>query len=147
MSISQNKKAYHNYEILEKIEAGIILFGYEVKSVRAGQITLDGSYILIDKTNKIYLVGANIKPLQPENTPLSYNEIRQRELLLKSKQVKELKEKTEIIGNTLIPLSIYSKDGLIKVEIALAKGKRKFDKRESIKKREAEREIGRIFKR
>lgn len=147
MSISQNKKAYHNYEILEKIEAGIILFGYEVKAVRAGQITLDGSYILIDKTNKIYLVGANIKPLQPENTPLSYNEIRQRELLLKSKQVKELKEKTEIIGNTLIPLSIYSKDGLIKVEIALAKGKRKFDKRESIKKREAEREIGRIFKR
>jgi SsrA-binding protein len=81
------------------------------------------------------------------NIPDSYNDIRPRELLLKKKQVKDLKEKTEIIGNTLIPVSIYSKEGLIKVEIALARGKRKFDKRQSIKKREADIEIGRIFKR
>jgi SsrA-binding protein len=132
MSKTQNKKAYHNYEILEKIESGIVLFGFEVKAIRAGHITLDGSYVLIDKSNKVFLVGANIRP---------------RELLLKKKQVKDLKEKTEIIGNTLIPVSIYSKEGLIKVEIALARGKRKFDKRQSIKKREADIEIGRIFKR
>lgn len=147
MSITQNKKAYHNYEILEKIDSGIVLFGFEVKAIRAGHITLDGSYVLIDKSNKVFLVGANIRPLQVANTPDSYDEIRPRELLLKKKQVKELKEKTETIGNTLIPVSVYSKEGLIKVEIALARGKRKFDKRQSIKKRESEREIGRIFKR
>lgn len=147
MSIVQNKKAYHNYEILEKVESGIVLFGFEVKAIRAGHITLDGSYIMIDRFDKVFLVGANIRPLQIANTPSSYNEIRPRELLLKKKQVKELKEKTEIIGNTIIPISVYNKEGLIKVEIGLAKGKRKFDKRESIKKREAKREIDRIFKR
>lgn len=147
MSIIQNKKAHYNYEILEKIEAGIVLFGYEVKAIRKAQMSLDGSYILIDKLGKISLVGANIKPLQIENVSPGYIETRPRELLLHKKQVKELKLAIEQIGHTLIPLSIYSKEGLIKVEVALVKGKKKFDKRESIKKRDAEREIRRVFKR
>lgn len=145
MVLIQNKKAYYNYEILDKIEAGIVLSGFEVKATRSGQMTLDGSYIMIDKTNKIFLVGANIKPLQKENTPISYQETHPRELLLKKKEVKELKQQTETIGNTLIPLSVYSKDGLIKVEIALVRGKKKFDKRETIKKREANIEIKRMI--
>ncbi len=147
MSITQNKKAYHNYEILEKIEAGVVLLGFEVKAIRSGHITLDGSYIKIDKSDKIHLVGANIKPLQTENTPQTYNETRQRELLLNKKEIKKLKEDTETIGNTLIPLSVYNKNGLIKVEIGLVRGKKKHDKRESIKKREANIEIQRVFKR
>ena len=147
MSIIQNRKAHHNYEILEKIEAGIVLFGYEVKAIRAAHMSLDGAYILIDKTNKVQLVGANIKPLQIENVPASYTETRPRELLLKKKQIAELKLRTEQIGHTLIPLSVYNKEGLIKIEIALVKGKRKFDKRETLKKKDAQRDIDRIFKR
>lgn len=147
MSITQNKKAYHNYEIIEKIETGIVLFGYEVKGIRAGQISLDGAYVKIDKTGYVKLLGANIKTLQSENTPDSYIETRPRNLLLKKKQIKELAIATEQIGYTIIPLSVYSKEGLIKVEIALVKGKRKFDKRETLKKKDAQREIDRVFKR
>ncbi|MBC7766750.1 SsrA-binding protein SmpB [Arenimonas sp.] len=147
MAIIQNRKAYHNYEVLDKIEAGIVLFGYEVKAIRAAHMSLDGAYILVDKTKKVILVGANIKPLQPENVPDSYLETRSRELLLNKKQIAELILKTEQIGHTIIPLSIYSKEGLIKVEIALVKGKRKFDKRETLKKKDAQREIDRVFKR
>lgn len=145
MAIAQNKKAYHNYEILEKIEAGIVLSGFEVKAIRGGQVILDGSYISIDKLGKIFLIGANIKPLQKENVPISYQETRSRELLLNKKEIKELKQQTETIGNTLIPLSVYNKDGLIKIEIALVRGKKKFDKRQTIKKREANIEIMRTI--
>jgi SsrA-binding protein len=147
MAIIQNRKAYHDFEILEKIEAGIVLSGFEVKGVRAGHITLDGAYVLINAAGKIQLVGANIRPVQIENTPDSYVETRPRELLLSKKQIKELKLAIEQIGHTIIPLSVYSKEGLIKVEIALVKGKKKFDKRESIKKRDAKRELERVFKR
>lgn len=146
MPIIQNKKAYHNYEIQEKIESGIVLFGFEVKGIRAGQMSLDGAYVVI-KGGKVQLLGANIKPLQPENIPDSYIETRSRELLLNKKQIKELMEKLEQIGHTIIPLSVYSKEGLIKVEIALVKGKKKFDKRETLKKKDAQREIDRVFKR
>lgn len=110
-------------------------------------MSLDGAYVIIDKAGKVQLLGANIKPLQPENVPASYIETRPRELLLKKKQVKELSDAIEQIGHTIIPLSIYSKEGLIKVEIALVKGKRKFDKRETLKKKDAQREIDRVFKR
>ncbi len=147
MAIITNRKAHHNFEIQDKIEAGIVLFGYEVKAIRASHMTLDGAYVLIDSNDKIMLVGANIKPLQVENVPDSYVETRPRELLLKKKQIAELKLKIEQVGHTIIPLSVYSKEGLIKVEIALVKGKRKFDKREDLKKRDAQREIDRVFKR
>jgi SsrA-binding protein len=146
MAIIQNKKAYHNYEIQEKIETGIVLFGFEVKGVRAAHMSLDGAYLVI-KSGKVLLLVANIKPLQPENVPDSYVETRPRELLLKNKQVEELSEKLEQVGHTIIPLSVYSKEGLIKVEIALVKGKKKFDKRETLKKKDAQREIDRVFKR
>src|SRR4029078_3545989 len=106
----------------------------------AARMVLDGAYVLIDSAGKIQLVGANIQPVQKENVPTSYVETRQRELLLKKKQIKELKLATEQIGHTIIPLSVYSKEGLIKVEIALVKGKKKFDKRDDIKKRDAKRE-------
>ncbi len=145
MAIIQNKKAYHNYEILEKIETGMILLGFEVKAIRSGQMTLDGSYIKIGKHDRVFLIGANIKPLQQENIPDSYSETRDRELLLTKKEIKHLKQKTETIGNTLIPISVYNKEGLIKLEIALARGKKKHDKRESIKKREANIEINRML--
>jgi SsrA-binding protein len=147
MAIIQNRKAYHNFEILEKIEAGIVLSGFEVKGVRAGHMTLDGAYVLIDRLGKLQLAGANIRPVQPENAPDSYVETRQRALLVHKKQAAELKLAIEQIGHTIIPLSVYSKEGLIKVEIALVKGKKKFDKRETLKKKDAQREIDRVFKR
>jgi len=147
MAIIQNRKAHHNYEIQDKIESGIVLFGFEVKAIRAAHMTLDGAYVLIDSAGKIWLVGANIRPLQVENTPNSYVETRPRELLLKKKQIAELKLKIEQVGHTIIPLSVYNKEGLIKVEIALVKGKRKFDKRETLKKKDAQREMDRVFKR
>lgn len=147
MAIIQNRKAHHNYEVQDKIEAGIVLFGFEVKAIRAAHMSLDGAYVLIDKAGKVQLVGANIKPLQPENVPKTYVETRSRELLLKKKQVAELQLKTEQPGHTLIPLSVYNKEGLIKIEIALVKGKRKFDKRETMKKKDAQREMDRVFKR
>lgn len=140
--ISTNKRAYFDYEILETYEAGIELFGFEVKAIKTGRINLAGSYAIIQK-NQIWLLNCDIPPYQPKNMPADYDSKRTRRLLLKKEEIKNLMGKIAEKGLTLMPLKAYTKRGKIKIEIGLAKSKKKFDKRESIKKRDIEREIQR----
>ena len=142
---AENRKAYFNYEVLEKITAGIELLGFEVKAIKAGRISLDGSYAVI-RGNEAFLIGAGITSLQPKNTPKDYDEKRNRKLLLTKKEIKKLAESEKQNGLTIVALSVYNIDHKIKVELGLAKGKKKSDKRESIKKRESDREINRTLK-
>jgi SsrA-binding protein len=141
---AENRKAYFNYEILEKITAGIQLLGIEVKAVRAGRMTLDGAYAVI-RGGEAFLIGSTIVSLQPKNTPKDYDERRNRKLLLTKKELEYLAGK-EKLGLTIVALSVYNMGHKIKVELGLAKGKKKSDKRESIKKRESDREIDRTLK-
>jgi len=141
----KNKKAYFNYRILEKFEAGISLIGQEVKSIKTGRINLAGSYVVL-KGEEIFLIGANIPPYQPKNAPPDYDPERSRKLLLKKSEIKYLIGKVKQKGLTLVPLRIYTKRGKIKLEFGIAKGKKKIDKRELIKKREVERELKRELK-
>lgn len=143
--LSDNKKAYYNYEILKKFEAGLVLIGQEVKSIKTGHISLKGSYVIL-KDNEIYLVGALIPPYQPKNTPKDYDPQRFRKLLLKKSEIKQLIGKTKEKGLALIPLKIYEKNGKLKLEFGIGKGKKKTDKRENIKKREVQRQIERELK-
>ncbi|PIU44156.1 MAG: SsrA-binding protein [Candidatus Nealsonbacteria bacterium CG07_land_8_20_14_0_80_39_13] len=143
--LSENRKAYFNYEIMDKFSAGMVLFGHEVKSIRTGKMSLVGSYVTL-RNNEAYLTGANIHPYQPKNITEGYNPKRDRRLLLRKNEINELIGKTEQKGLTLAPLKVYTVKGLIKLEFAIAKGKKKADKRESIKKRESDREIRRAFK-
>ena len=143
--ITKNKKAYFNYEILEKLIAGISLLGLEVKSIKSGRISLKATYVVL-RNEEAFLIGANIPPYQPKNTPKDYNPERSRKLLLKKSEIKYLIGKTKQRGLTIVPLRVYNIRGKIKIEIGLVKGKKKFDKREIIKKREGEREIRRILK-
>ena len=144
-TLSENKKAYFIYRILEKFEAGISLIGQEVKSIKSGRINLAGSYVVLRK-KEVYLIGANIPPYQPKNAPADYDPERPRKLLLKKSEIKHLIGKVKEKGLTLIPLKVYTKRGKIKIEFGIAKGRRKVDKRELIKKREAEREMKRELK-
>ena len=142
---SENKKAYFNYEILEKFEAGLVLLGTEVKSIKLGRINLAGSYA-VPRGEEFFLVGAKIPPYQPKNAPTDYNPERSRKLLLNKKEIKYLIGKVKERGLTLIPLKIYTKNANIKLEFGIARGKKKFDKREAIKKKETSREIERVLK-
>ncbi|MEK7664639.1 MAG: SsrA-binding protein SmpB [Patescibacteria group bacterium] len=139
---SENKKAHYDYSILEKFEAGLILLGQEVKSIKAGRINLSGSYVVFNKIEP-YLVGVRVPPWQPNNAGADYNEERQRKLLLNKKEINYLIGKSKERGFSLIPLKVYEKSGRIKLEFGLAKGKKKYDKKEKIKKRDVEREINR----
>lgn len=141
---AENKKARFNYEILEKYEAGIILTGPEVKSVRAGQISIKESYATA-RQDELFLTNAHISPYKPALN-IDYNPTKSRKLLLKKSEIIKLIGKAQSGGNTLIPLKVYLKNNLIKVEIGLGKGKKKYDKREVIKKREQERDIRRALK-
>lgn len=143
--LAQNKKASYNYEILEKFEAGLVLTGQEVKSIKQGRMSIKGSYVM-PRGNELFLMGSTVPPYQPLNTPIDYNEQRPRKLLLKREQIKYLIGKSKQGGLTLVPLRVYTKNGLIKLEFAVAKGKKKKDKREQIKKRQAEREMSRELK-
>jgi len=149
--LAENKKAYYNYEILEKFEAGISLIGQEVKSIKTRGLNLAGSYVVLKGLTKsghleAFWIGAKISPYQPKNTPSSYNQERTRKLLLKRTEINYLIGKTKQKGLTLIPLQIYTKNGKIKLEFGVARGKKKFDKRELIKKREVKKEIQRALK-
>ena len=144
---AENKKAYFDYEILEKFEAGIVLIGQEVKSIRMNRLNLTGSYVVLDKNSEVFLVGANIPPYQPKNMPGNYDPQHSRKLLLKKKEIQYLIGKSRQSGLTLIPLKVYTNDGKIKLEFGIAKGKKQFDKREKIKKRELDKEIQRELKR
>ena len=143
--LAENKKAYFNYQILEKFEAGISLIGQEVKSIKTRGVNLAGSYVVI-KDSEVFWIGAKISPYQPKNLPPDYNPERSRKLLLKKSEIKYLIGKTKQKGLTLIPLRVYTKRGKIKLEFGIAKGLKKVDKRELIKKREVERELKRELK-
>lgn len=143
--LATNKKAYLEYEIIEAFEAGISLLGQEVKSLKTRGVNLAGNYVVI-KDSEAFWIGANIAPYQPKNTPLEYNPERARKLLLKKDEISQLMIKNKQKGLTLAPLKVYTTKGRIKLEFALVKGKKKTDKRETIKKRETQREIDRELK-
>lgn len=145
MQYAFNKKATFNYEVLEKFESGISLLGFEVKSVKNNRANLEGSYIII-RGGEVFLVNADIPPYQIKNTPETYDQHQPRKLLLTKKEIKKLNDSLNQKGLTLIPVSLYNKGRNIKLEFALAKGKKKFDKRETIKKRESDRDIQRTLK-
>ncbi len=142
---AENKKAYFKYKILEKIEAGISLIGQEVKSIKLGRINLTGSYVVV-KNEEIYLIGCNVPAYQPKNAPKDYNSERSKKLLLKKSEIKQLIGKTQQKGLTLIPLKVYAKKGIIKIEFGIAKVLKKVDKREKIKKKDVERTIERALR-
>jgi len=141
--LSENKKAHFDYEILEKFEAGLVLIGTEVKSIKEGHISLIGSYVVF-KQGEPYLTGSKIPAYQPKNAPAGYNPERLRKLLLNKKEINELLGRSKEKGFSMIPLKVYTKDGRIKLEFGLAKGKKKYDKKEKIKKRDIEREMQRM---
>ena len=138
--IAENKKAYFDYEILEKFEAGIVLTGQEVKSIRSGRINLAGSYVILDK-EEVFLLNAQIPPYQPKNAPPDYDPARARKLLLNKSEIKYLVGKAQEKRLTLIPLRVYAKKGKIKLEFGLGKGRKKASKKELLRKRDIEREI------
>jgi len=140
-----NRKAHFNYSIEESFEAGIELHGFEVKSIKKGQGNLAGAFCII-RGGEAYIVGMHIPPYQQNNTELGYDPDRTRRLLLSKKEIKKLGEKDSIKGLTLVPVSLYSKGRHIKVSVAVARGKKEFDKRETIKKRDTDREIRREYK-
>ena len=141
----KNSKYGRDFETIEKFEAGISLFGSEVKSIKSGQGSISESYITI-RDGEAYLINAHIPAYQPKNMPEGYDPYRERKLLLSKKQLAELGEKVRQGNLTIMPLSLYNNSKKLKLSIALAKGKKKFDKRLSIKKKDIERDLGRRIK-
>jgi SsrA-binding protein len=142
----QNKKAFFNYEILETLEAGIELVGHEVKAVKGGHGSLDGAYVVV-RGGEAFLIKARISPYQQKNTPNDYDDERPRKLILHKKEILKLADEENGRGQTIVAIALYNNGGKIKAEIGVAKGKKKFDKRLSIKTRETNIEIRREFKR
>ena len=144
-TLAVNKRAKFDYEILDKYEAGIVLTGQEVKSVRAGRMSLTGSYVTI-KRGTASLIGANI-PKYPQAGPIpGYEADRSRTLLLHTRELRKLTEKLDQKGLTLVPISVYTKGPMIKIEFGVGRGKKQFEKRETIKRRDVDREIRRSMK-
>lgn len=142
--IASNKKAFHDYFVEETLEAGIVLVGTEVKSVRLGAVNLRDSYAVI-KGGEAFLVGAHIAPYE-KGSYFNVDPRRTRKLLLAKAEIRKLAARTERKGYTLVPLKIYLKGSLVKVELGLCRGKEQRDKRETIKRRDAEREMARAIK-
>lgn len=141
--ITENKKAFFDYDIKEKFEAGIKLFGFEVKSAKAGRFNITGSYA-VHKNNELFLINSEIQPIQPNNIQINYDPKRNRKLLMHKSEIKYL------IGKLnqkfmLIPIKIYVKNNLIKIELGLGKARKKVDKRELIKQRETKQKIKKII--
>ena len=145
MSIVKNKKAFHDYFIEEKYEAGIALEGWEVKAIRDNRAQLKESYIIIQK-GEIYLLGCHISPLGSTSTHVSPDNVRTRKLLLKGEEIAKLIGKVERSGYTLVPLDLHYKKGFVKCEIGLAKGKKQYDKRAVEKEKDWKREQARILR-
>lgn len=143
--LAENKKAYFNYQILDKFEAGIALLGQEVKSLKIRGGNLAGSYVIV-KDGELFWMGAKIPAYQPKNAPSDYDAERSRKLLLRKNEIKKLLGKSKEKGLTLIPLKVYIKNAKIKLEFGIAKGKKEVDKRELIKKREIQKDIERELK-
>jgi SsrA-binding protein len=142
--IAKNRKASHDYQFIDIFEAGLVLQGTEIKSIRAGQISLKESYVTVDG-RQAWLVNAHIAPYEPASR-LNHEPRRQRKLLLHRKEISKLWDQVRQKGLTIVPTQIYLKAGRAKLEIALAKGKRQYDKRQEIAKRDAEREMRRRMK-
>jgi SsrA-binding protein len=142
--IAQNKKAYHDYHIEETVEAGIVLTGTEVKSLRAGRVNLRDSYAAMEK-GELFLIGTHISPYEQGNI-FNHDPLRPRKLLLHARELRRLYGKVQVAGYTLVPTKLYFKDGRVKVEVGLAKGKTTYDKRQTLAKKEAQREMERAFK-
>lgn len=145
MALIENKKAHFNYEILERYEAGIELLGTEVKSIRAKHGSLEGAHVLV-RGGEAFLVGATIEPYQAGNTDKNYDAARNRRLLLTRDEIIKLGHLESLKGLTIVPISVYNKQRKIKVEIAVVRGKKTHDKRETLKKREHERDVMREVK-
>lgn len=145
MAYLENRKARFNYDVLEKFEAGIELLGLEVKSLRKKQGSLEGAYVAV-RGGEAFLLKSYIPPYQPGNTPKEYDPERARKLLLTKAELYDLSEAEAKKGLTVVPLAVYNKGRKIKVELAIVRGKKKFDKREAIKRRDTEREMRRELK-
>lgn len=145
MSLAENKKAFFEYDILEKLEAGLVLTGQEVKSAKIGQVNLKGSYITFHG-NKAYVLNMHINKYKAAGPLPDYDPTHSRELLLHKKQIAYLQGKSSEKGLTIMPLSMYTKGRLIKLEIAIGRGKKLYDKRESLKKKDLKRELDRARK-
>ncbi|WEV74527.1 SsrA-binding protein SmpB [Bifidobacterium sp. ESL0798] len=143
--ISQNRKARHNYTIEDHYEAGLVLTGTEVKSLREGRASLAESFVSIDRNGEMWLEGANI-PEYLNGTWNNHAPKRKRKLLLHASQIAKLSRQTEAKGYTIVPLSLYFKDGRVKAEIALARGKKEYDKRQALREAEDKREALRAMR-
>ncbi len=144
-NLATNKRAHFDYEILETFEAGLVLLGTEVKSIKSGRAKLDGGYVIV-RGGEAYLVNTTIPAFQPINTAKNYDPERPRKLLLSQKELKKIETETDKQGLTAVALSLYNKNRHLKLSFGLARGKKKADKRESIKARDVKREIDRTLK-
>lgn len=140
--IAENRKARFNFHLDERVEAGIVLQGTEVKSLRDGKLNLGDAYVTIERDGEVWLVGAHISPYS-HGTHTNHDPLRRRKLLLNKREILRLQQRVREKGYTLVPTRFYFKRGLAKVEIALARGKRKFDKREQIRERDTARDVAR----
>lgn len=140
-----HRRATFDFDILETFEAGISLLGTEVKSIRNGQGKLEGGHVIV-RGNEAFLIGASIPPYQKANAPQDYDAERPRKLLLTQKEIRHLEEKSEKQGLTVVPIKLYNKKHNLKLEIGVARGKKKTDKRQSIKERDTKRDIERELK-
>jgi SsrA-binding protein len=145
MSIAENKKAFHDYFIEERYEAGLVLEGWEVKSIRAGRVQLKEAYVII-KNGEMWLIGCHMSPLTTASTHIHPDPVRTRKLLLHAREIGKLIGKVERAGYALVPLNLHFAKGRVKLEIGLAKGKKQYDKRESEKERDWVREKARIIR-
>ena len=145
MSIITNKKAFHDYFIEEKFEAGIVLEGWEIKAIRAGRANIKESYVIV-RNGEVFIFGMHITPLSQASTHVKADPIRTRKLLLHAAQISKLIGKVERAGFTLMPLDLHYQRGRVKVEIGLAKGKKQHDKREAEKERDWNREKARLMR-
>jgi SsrA-binding protein len=145
MSIIDNKKAFHDYFIEERFEAGMVLQGWEVKSIRAGRVQLKEAYVIV-RNSEVFLFGSHISPLPTASTHITPDPVRTRKLLLNGEEIKKLIGKVERAGYTLVPINLHYTKGRIKCEVGLAKGKKQHDKRESEKQRDWQREQQSIMK-
>ncbi len=145
MSIADNKKAFHDYFIEDKFEAGLVLEGWEVKAIRAARVQLKEAYVVV-KSGEVYLFGCHISPMLSASTHVHPDPTRSRKLLLRAEEISKLIGKTERAGFTLVPLDMHFSKGRVKLQIGLAKGKKEFDKRATVKEREWQREKQRIVR-
>ena len=146
MSIVQNKKAFHDYFVEERFEAGMMLEGWEVKSIRAGHVQLKEAYVVV-KNAEIYLIGCHVTPLTAASTHIHPDPTRTRKLLLHAEEIRKLIGKVERAGYTLVPLDLHYLRGRVKLEVGLAKGKKQHDKREAEKDKDWKREQQRLMRR